>query len=123
MPHEIIHYPNNENTVYISFQAAYIACVSLDFLLACEQEGLITPQWKTEGLTGYTMKEIQRLQIIRRLHEDLNLNFPAIDVVLHLREQIRELAAQRSSFERKIWEQKAELNRLKKLIQRYKSAG
>jgi len=123
MPTEIIHYPNNENTTYISFQAAYIACVSLDFLLACEQEGLITPNWKTEGRTGYTMKEIQRLQIIRRLHEDLDLNFPAIDVILHLREQIRELATQRSSFKGKILEQQAELSRLKNLIQQYKSAG
>ena len=123
MPHEIIHYPNNEKTVYISFQAAYIACVSLDFLLACEQEGLITPRYRAKGLTGYTMKDIQRLQIIRRLHEDLNLNFPAIDIVLHLREQIENLAAQRSSFESKLMEQQAELQQLNELLQRLQSAG
>jgi len=123
MPHEIIHYPNDEKTVYISFQAAYIACVSLDFLLACEKEGLITPQYRAKGLTGYTLKDIQRLQIIRRLHEDLNLNFPAIDVVLHLREQIDELAGQRSSFERRLFEQQAELQQLKELLQRLQSAG
>ena len=122
MPHEIIHYPNDEKTIYISFQAAYIACVSLDFLLACEKEGLITPRYRAEGLTGYTLEDIQRLQIIRRLHEDLNLNFPAIDVVLHLREQIEELAEQRSSVERKFLEQQAELRRLKKLLGGLRSA-
>ena len=121
MPHEIIHYPNDEKTVYITVQAAYIACVSLDFLLACEQEGLITPRHRDKGLTGYTMKDIQRLQIIRRLHEDLSLNFPAIDVVLHLREQIEELAGQRSSFERRLLEQQAELKRLDSLLQRIQS--
>ena len=123
MSTEIIHYPNDENTTYILFQAAHIACVSLDFLLVCEREGLITPRSKAKGLTGYTMKDIQRLQIIRRLHEDLNLNFPAIDIVLHLREQIENLAAQRSSFESKLMEQQAELQQLKELLQRLQSAG
>lgn len=123
MPHEIIHYPNDEKTVYISFQAAYIACVSLDFLLACEQEGLITPRYRAKGLTGYTMKDIQRLQIIRRLHEDLFLNFPSIDVILHLREQIEELAGQRSTFERKIEQQQAELDLLKNQLRLLQKTG
>jgi DNA-binding transcriptional MerR regulator len=122
MPNEIIHYPDDEKTVYVSFQAAYIACVALDFLLACEQEGLITPQYRAKGITGYTLKEIERLQIIRRLHEDLNLNFPAIDVILHLREQIEELAEQRSSIERKLLEQQAELQQLKKILQLLQSS-
>jgi len=113
MPTEIIHYPNNENTTYISFQAAYIACVSLDFLLVCEHEGLITPRINTSGCRSYTMKEIQRLKIIRRIHEDLNLPFPAIEVILHLREQIQELNTQRSAFERKFKQQQAELDLLK----------
>ena len=69
------------------------------------------------------MKDIQRLQIIRRLHEDLNLNFPSIDVILHLREQIEELAGQRSSFERRLLEQQTELQQLKELLQRLQSAG
>ena len=123
MPTEIIHYPNDENTTYISFQAAYIACVSLDFLLVCEREGLITPRYRAKGLTGYTLKEIQRLQTIRRLHEDLNLDLPAIDVILHLRSQIRELAAERNSFERKIMEQQAEIQQLKALLLRFQSAA
>lgn len=123
MSTEIILYPNNENTTYISFQAAYIACVSLDFLLVCEREGLITPRYKAKGLTGYTLKEIQRLQIIRRLHEDLNLDLAAIDIILHLRDQIEELAGQRSSIERKKLEQQAELQHLKELLRRFQSAG
>ena len=122
MPHEIIHYPNDEKSVYISFQAAHIACISLDFLLACEAEDLINPLYTAEGSPGYTLKDIQRLQIIRRLHEDLNLDFPAIEVVLHLREQIEELAKQRSSFERKFLEQQTELRRLKKLLGGLRSA-
>jgi DNA-binding transcriptional MerR regulator len=122
MPYEIIHYPNDKNTVYISIRAAHIACVSLDFLLACEQEGLIARRHTTQGQTGYTLKDIQKLQIIRRLHEDLDLSFPAIEVVLRLREQIEELAGQRSSFERRLMEQQIELQRLKKLLGGIRSA-
>ena len=123
MPNEIIHYPNDEKTVYLSYQAAYIASVSLDFLMACEQEGLITPQFKVEGRSGYMMKDIHRLQIIRRLHEDLHLALPAIDVILHLRGQIREMAGQRSYLERKLLEQQAELNRLQNLLYKFQSPG
>ena len=123
MSYEIIHYPNDEKTVYISYQAAYIASVSLDFLLVCEQEGLITPRSNLKGTIGYSMKDIQRLQIIRRLHEDLNLNLSAIDVILHLRGKIRDLAGQRSSYERIIFEQQAELNRLKSLLQQFQPPG
>jgi DNA-binding transcriptional MerR regulator len=122
MPHEIIHYPNDEKSVYISIQAAHIACISLDFLLVCEAEELIKPQYTVEGSPGYTLKDIERLQIIRRLHEDLRLDFPAIEVVLHLREQIEELAEQRSFFERRLMEQQIELQRLKKLLGGIRSA-
>lgn len=122
MSTEIIHYPNDENIVYRSFHAAYIACVSLDFLLVCEREGLISPTFNAEGLTGYTLQEIQKLQVIRRLHEDLNLNFPAIDVVLHMREQIEELAGQRRSIERRFLKQQAEIKQLRRLLQRLQSA-
>lgn len=122
MPHEIIHYPNDNKSVYISFQAAHIACISIDFLLACEAEELIKPQYTAEGSPGYTLKDIERLQIIRRLHEDLRLDFPAIEVVLHLREQIDELAEQRSFFERRLMKQQIEIQRLKKLLGGIRSA-
>ncbi len=123
MPAEIVHYPKNEDTTYISFQAAYIACVSLDFLLVCEHEGLITPRINSSGLRSYTMKEIQRLKIIRRIHEDLNLSFPAIEVILHLREQIHELNTQRSLFERKLEQQQAELDLLKSQLRLLQKIG
>lgn len=123
MPAEIVHYPKNEDTTYISFQAAYIACVSLDFLLVCEHEGLITPRINSSGLRSYTMKEIQRLKIIRRIHEDLNLSFPAIEVILHLREQIQELNTQRSLFERKLEQQQAELDLLKSQLRLLQKIG
>ncbi len=122
MNYEIIHYPNDEKPIYLSVQAAYIACISLEFLLACEAEELIKPRNITEESPGYTLQDIHRLQIIRRLHEDLDLDLETIEVVLHLREQIEDLAEERNSLKRMILDQQAELNRLKKILGGVRSA-
>ena len=69
------------------------------------------------------MKEIQRLQLIRRIHEDLNLSLPAIEVILNLREQIQDLNAQRSAIELKLMQQQVELNHLKNKLRQFQKTG
>ena len=118
MSYDMIHYPQDERTVYVSVQAAHIACVSLDFLVACEREGLVSPQSTPGGEKGYTLGDIERLIVIRRLHEDLALDLGAIEVVLHLRERVREHAERRRNLERKLARQKARLQSLQRLVRR-----
>lgn len=48
--------------------------------------GLITPSPR-----GYSEAEVAELRRVRRLHEDLGLDHPAIEVVLRMARRIREL--------------------------------
>lgn len=43
------------------------------------------------GGAGYTAADIRRLARIRRLRQSLELDMPAVEVVLHLRRQVIEL--------------------------------
>lgn len=121
MASEIIHYPQDKDTLYRPAQTAHMACVTLDFLAAVEREGLLIRKTTSRGVTGFTLADVQRLVIIRRLHEDLRLDFPAIDVVLHLRDKVEELAQRRRSLEREREEMQRRVERFRRLIERYKS--
>jgi hypothetical protein len=50
--------------------------------------GLITP-----SAAGYSDAELAALRRVRRLHEDLELDHPAIEIVLRMRHQIEALQA------------------------------
>lgn len=119
MTYEIIHYPQDKNTLYRPAQAAHMACVTLDFLTAVEQEGLLLQKTTSRGKTGYTLADVQRLVVIRRLHEDLRLDLQAIDVVLHLRDKVEELALRRRSLERERDDMQRRIERFRRLIDRY----
>jgi len=54
------------------------------------------------GGLGYSAADIRRLARIRRLREDLGLNFPAVEVVLHLRRRIIELLLELDELERQM---------------------
>jgi DNA-binding transcriptional MerR regulator len=51
--------------------------------------GLITPSPE-----GYSEAEVAELRRVRRLHEDLGLDHPAIEIVLRMARHIRELQAE-----------------------------
>lgn len=71
--------------------AAQLARVSLDFLRRCERENLVQPRTLPGGDVGYTAADIRRLARVRRLRYSLELDMPAVEVVLHLRRQVVEL--------------------------------
>lgn len=84
--------------IYSRAVAARLARVSLDFLYRCEQEGLFPYSLGTRR--GFSAKEIAQLTRVRRLHEDLGLELPAIGVVLRMRQRILELVAEIEEMER-----------------------
>jgi MerR family transcriptional regulator, heat shock protein HspR len=59
--------------------------------------GLITPGRLEGGVVVFDDADIARLRRIRRLGEDLGLNVAAIEVVLHLIDQIEALQRERES--------------------------
>jgi hypothetical protein len=91
MTKEIVCISKEEDQIYIHVQAARMARVSLNFLMECDRAGLIRAVRKKEGLEGYRLGEIEKVQLIRRLHEDLALDLETIDLVIHMRKQILDL--------------------------------
>jgi DNA-binding transcriptional MerR regulator len=96
--------------IYTQSVAIQLAEVSVDFLHACEAEGLIQVQ-EVEGNPGYSAGDIRRLARIRRLCQDLELDLPAVEVVLHLRQQVRSLLTEMDQIEQRMQQREQELLR------------
>ena len=88
-------------TFYTRSVAVQLAEVSTDFLQECEAEGLIQCQ-EVEGTTGYSARDIRRLARIRRLRQELDLDLPAVEVVLHLRQQVFGLLNEMEQLEQRL---------------------
>lgn len=89
--------------------AAQLARVSLEFLNRCEAQELLRPRELREGESGYTLADIDRLTLIRRFHESLGLDLEAVEVVLHLRDQILNLMSRMEEMERHFAQKEKEL--------------
>lgn len=93
-----IHY-SEEETLYTRPVAAELARVSLDFLRRCEREQLVQPRSLPGGEVGYTTDDIRHLARVRRLRHSLELDLPAVEIVLHLRRQVVDLQAYMAQLE------------------------
>jgi DNA-binding transcriptional MerR regulator len=99
----------DDEPVYTRLVAAQLAQVSLDFLCLCEEEGLIQVQGMAGGGQGYSVADIRHLVRIHRLHEDVGLDLPAVEVTLNLRRQVLDLMAQIEELERRMAQREQEL--------------
>jgi DNA-binding transcriptional MerR regulator len=99
MSDRIWQVPEDDEPVYTRRVAAHLAGISIDFLYQCEQEHLIQVKVMRGGGPGLNRQDIRRLARIRRLQQDLELNMPAVEVVLHLRERVIDLARQLDEME------------------------
>jgi len=118
----IIHYPDDEQSVYKEPSAAYIACVSLDFLVWCRKQGLVPMGGPEQEPPVYTWADIQRLVVIRRLHEDLHFEPGAMDLILHLRGRLQAQTKRREDLETQVMRQQQEIQRLKTVLERLRLA-
>ena len=91
MSYKLIIRPEEEEPLYTRPVAAELARISLDFLRRCEREQIVRPRPMPGGDVGYTAADIRRLARVRRLRQSLELDMPAVEVVLHLRRQVIEL--------------------------------
>ncbi|MCB0185501.1 MAG: MerR family transcriptional regulator [Caldilineaceae bacterium] len=71
--------------------AAALAGISRQALEQYRRAGLVQLRRLPGGLCGYGTLEIQQLRCIRRLREEVALDLAAVEVVLHLREQVFQL--------------------------------
>lgn len=91
--------------------AAQLARVSLEFLERLEAEALIQPRGLAGGEPGYAPEDISRMARLRRLHETLGLDLPALEVVLHLRERLASVLTQMEEMEARFARREQELLR------------
>jgi DNA-binding transcriptional MerR regulator len=99
----------DEETIYLRPFAARLAGVSEDFLTQCEREGLITCRRMEGGESGLDRNDVRRLSLIRRLHQELDLDLDTIDLVLHLRRQVINLQGEIEAMERKARQKERQL--------------
>ncbi len=69
--------------------AALLANVSTQFVLQCENEDLITCRIMIHGKKGLCFADVQKLKLIRHLHEDMGLDLDAVDFLLRYRNRIK----------------------------------
>ncbi len=99
----------DEKSIYSQETAARMARVSIEFLVQCQREELIEPRRKSGNEIGFNRSDVSRLARIRRLHEDLELEFPAIGIVLRMRQQVLDLLNQLDDMELATAEREEEL--------------
>lgn len=109
MMYKLIIRSRDEEPIYTRPVTAQLAQVSIEFLCLCEEENLIQVQVMTGGGKGYSVTDIRRLARIRRLHKDLELDLPAVEITLNLRRQVLDLMAQMDEMERRHARRKQEL--------------
>jgi DNA-binding transcriptional MerR regulator len=94
MTFQLIVQTSNQEQLYPRLRAAELAQVSLEMLRQCEEERLVEARPMVGGQPGYTAADIRRLARVRRLCEELELDLPAVEVILHLRRQVLALLAE-----------------------------
>jgi len=101
MPFEIMLRAESNEPLYIRSVAIQMARVTPDFLIRCEQEGLVSAQVMTGGGMGFNSESIRQLVTIRHLYQELELDLETIDLILHMRQQIIDLNKQLDNLERR----------------------
>lgn len=91
MPFEIMLRAENDEPLYQRSLAIQMARITSEFLILCEQEGLVQARTMTGGGEGFDVRSVRQLALIRRLHQELELDLETIDFVIYLRNQIVEL--------------------------------
>ena len=75
-----------------------------------ERRGLIAPRRSAGNIRRFSDADVERIRFIKRLVDDLGVNLAAVEVILHMREQLldaqRELAALRGKYEAAVGERK-----------------
>ena len=65
-------------------------------LRSYERQGLVTPSRTKGRIRLYSLEDIHRARLIRRLIEDLGVNLAGVEVILRLTDRIRELESELS---------------------------
>ncbi len=82
--------------------AALLASVSVHFIHQCEHADLITCQMMIHGRRGLCFADVQKLKLIRHLHEDMGVPLDVLDFLLLYRNRIKAMAREIEEMKRYI---------------------
>lgn len=80
-----------EDPVYQISIVAELLSIHPQTLRHYEREGLVVPSRTSGKIRVYSQKDIDDLKLIIRLTRELGVNLAGVDVVLQLKNQVREL--------------------------------
>ena len=103
--------------------AARLARISLEFLDECAKEDLIQFRVMREGGVGLSQGQLRRLVRIRRLKEDLELDMPAIEIVLRMRSRMIDLMQELDDLESRMERREEVLRAEVRALERRLSEG
>jgi len=63
-----------------------------------EREGLLAPSRSMGNTRLYTQEDLERLEAILNLTRDLGVNLAGIEIILHMREHMREMQNEMQAF-------------------------
>ena len=112
-----------ESTFYPRDVAARLARISLEFLDECAKEDLIQFRVMREGGVGLSQGQLRRLVRIRRLKEDLELDMPAIEIVLRMRSRMIDLMQELDDLESRMERREEVLRAEVRALERRLSEG
>ena len=98
-----------DDKIYTRAAAAQMAQISLELLRACEQEGILQMRQVSGGTRGYSTKDVRHMVVIRRLHEDLELDISSVDVILHMRQRVIDLLSEMDEMKARMNQREQEL--------------
>ena len=123
--YQVVLYSNAPDVHFDYKTAAALANVSRQFLRLCECEELISCRKMIFGKKGLCFAEVQKLKLIRHLHEDMGFSLDAVDFILRyrkrmmgmkrqLREQKKQMLDKEQQYEAEIFELRRQIGRLSK---------
>lgn len=96
-----------------------LAKVSEEFIHQCECEELILSCNMLHGKKGLCFADVYKLKLIRHLHQDMGLDFAAVDLVLRYRNRIQTIQCRLDEMEQRMRQKEQEhLNEILALRQR-----
>lgn len=104
--YQIVTYCNAQDGHFAYETAAFLASVSTQFLHQCEDEDLITCRLMVHGQKGLCFKDVQKLKLIRHLHEDMGMALDEIDFLLRYRYRIKAMQCQLEKMNQQMIDQK-----------------
>ncbi len=93
---------NESEPRYVISIAARMIGVHVQVLRYYEREGLLQPSRSAGNIRLYSERDMERLRQIRTLMEDMGVNLAGVEIILRLREHIKDLEQRINQLESEI---------------------